>query len=180
LKPEANAQITQLQQTVKHREASLLKIFKCFGSVNSVEMVIAAVENLRSQVNQLQDDLLSYKVGHSFDSVFSMQAANDEQFLRDMRQLLVQHGKVWKGMLNDIQEALEQRQASRIDILGVIRTAEAQNQRLLDLLSESGKRNPIDIEVTQSLRPFALDHDLFLKRQRRIQPVEQPETGTLL
>jgi hypothetical protein len=52
VKNQSDDEIIRLQQTLRVREEWLSKIFRCFGTTRSAEIVVQGIEELRSQLNE--------------------------------------------------------------------------------------------------------------------------------
>jgi hypothetical protein len=175
-------EIIRLQQTLRIREECLSKIFRCFGTARSAEIVVQGIDDLRTQLNECHRELASYRMAQNLEGIFDRQMTNDRQFVDDIQLLLAQQMKLFKGIVTDIHDGIDKHRISRRDALGVLKVAETENQRLMDLLDPSIAKHKVHIVTPQSMHPFVRsDHELFAKKKHvRRNCTEAAQPGTLL
>jgi hypothetical protein len=181
LKIQYDEKADVMRQTLQIREASLSRIFRCFGAAQSDDLVVDGIEELRRQINDLHTELASYRMAQSLDSIFTIQTGNDRQLVNNIQQALAQQAKLIRGIVVDLTETIQRRIPAAGEVNAMLKTVSEENQRLMELLDPSVPTRRVHVGPPEALHPFLrTEREMFVKTKRVREPTCTQESATLL
>lgn len=168
--------IDKRDKAINRLESSLNNIFKSIGDVNvkSADFVVDVIEDQKKKIAELTKELSELKLAHTVDEAFDKISTNEKQQLKFIKKKIIEQTESFNLFLAKLQVQLENRNQNKEEIIRILKDAESDNFRLLDLLDPPLKipcnlNSHIHIGNEYSMNPFEKQNaDMFRKKRRNL------------
>lgn len=175
-------EVDQKNKKIDHLNSSLNKIFKSIGdgNVQSADLAIDLIEDQKRKMAELNKELFELRSAVTVDSAFDKMSTNEKKQLKLIKKKMIEQADNFNAFLAKLKIQLESRTQSKEEIIRILKDAEADNYRLLELLdpplSSSSNNNPyhhIHIGNEYAMNPFVKqDVDIFRKKRRYLETAD--------
>ncbi|OHT17207.1 hypothetical protein TRFO_41193 [Tritrichomonas foetus] len=156
---ELSNEIEQSKLNSQHLTISLYDVFNTLGeNVTSTDMAIELIEKLKTQITLLENEISAFKSGTTVDLAFKEMSNKDKKQLKLIKQKIFEQTEYFNSVILKILNQIETRNHNKEEIVRILKEAEIDNYRLLELLDPSIQPNqskliPSDSKTTGTSFP---------------------------
>jgi hypothetical protein len=160
-------------------EDAMQKIYGCFSeSCPGPDTVVSIIEGLKKKVHSLEMEIAEAGAVRSIDAAMHSFAKKDQKYLSTIEAEWQEQVLGFNRMFIALKEQVERKNAGRDELVEILRHAEDNNYRLLQILDPPIRISPHSgdhIGMGEAIRPFSRGReDLFRKRRGRTGELLEP------
>ena len=141
---------TDLQKQVASSKHTNKEMFRVIGGATDTETAIIKVTEMKRRITELESELIGAKFTKSITSAFESMSHKDQEFLKQIQNLMQRQTQAFMTMISKVKGELQRRNVNREQLIAILKRAEIENAKLLELIDPQLRVTPSPIPDQQS------------------------------
>ena len=141
---------TDLQKQVASSKHTNKEMFRVIGGATDTETAIIKVTEMKRRITELESELVGAKFTKSITSAFESMSHKDQEFLKQIQTLMQRQTQAFMTMISKVKGELQRRNVNREQLIAILKRAEIENAKLLELIDPQLRVTPSPIPDQQS------------------------------